>query len=350
VNENMEGYYLYDVVPPTLAFIGDLTNWYVRRSRRRFWAARTGDAAGDADKLAAFATLYEVLTTFSKTLAPVLPFLTERLYQELVVAVDPDAPVSVHHCDFPQAVPELIDRELEDQIATVRAIVTLGRSIRTTEKLKTRQPLAAATILTHDALIVKAVADHADLIAEELNVKSVRSSRDESELVELSCKADFSKLGPRFGSRVKEIAAAVAALAPDQIAPLLDGGSIDVEGESLTLDDVVISRTALPGVVVQTEGSLAVALDTTITDELRSEGMAREIVSRVQQIRRDSGFDVTDRITIRWASEDSLVGEAFARHLETISHEVLATEISTGTDVAPVILDGHELALEVSRV
>jgi isoleucyl-tRNA synthetase len=349
VNENMEGYYLYDVVPPTLAFIGDLTNWYVRRSRRRFWAARTGDAVDDADKLAAFATLYEVLTTFSKTLAPVLPFLTERLYQELVVAVDPDAPVSVHHCDFPQAVPELIDRELEDQIRIVREIVTLGRSIRTTEKLKTRQPLAAATILTHDAQVMKAVADHAELIAEELNVKSVRSSRDESELVELSCKADFSRLGPRFGPRVKEIAAAVAALDADQIAPLLDGGSIVAVGETLTLDDVVISRNALPGVVVQTEGSLAVALDTTMTDELRSEGMAREIVSRVQQIRRDSGFDVTDRITIRWASQDSLVGEAFARHLETISSEVLATEISAGTDADPVVLDGHELALEVSR-
>jgi isoleucyl-tRNA synthetase len=158
----------------------------------------------------------------------------------------------VHHCDFPQAVPELIDRELEDQIRIVREIVTLGRSIRTTEKLKTRQPLAAATILTHDAQVMKAVADHAELIAEELNVKSVRSSRDESELVELSCKADFSRLGPRFGPRVKEIAAAVAALDADQIAPLLDGGSIVAVGETLTLDDVVISRNALPGVVVQT--------------------------------------------------------------------------------------------------
>ena len=349
VNENMEGYYLYDVVPPTLAFIEDLTNWYVRRSRRRFWAARTGDSGSDADKLAAFATLYEVLTTFSKTLAPVLPFVTERLYQELVVRVDSGAPVSVHHCDFPQAVPELIDAELEAQIRVVRSVVALGRSIRTSEKLRTRQPLTEATILTHDPRVVRAVADHADLIAEELNVKSVRSSRDESELVTLSAKCDFSKLGPRFGPRVKEIAGAVAGLSGEELAPVLDGASLEVMGETLTLDDLVISRTALPGVVVQTEGALAVALDTTITDDLRTEGMAREIVSRVQQMRRDSGLDVTDRITIKWSSDDELVRRAFETHLETISNEVLAIDVAQGTDAAASELDGHSVSLEITR-
>ncbi len=349
VNENMEGYYLYDVVPPTLAFIEDLTNWYVRRSRRRFWAARTGDSGSDADKLAAFATLYEVLTTFSKTLAPVLPFITERLYQELVVGVDPDAPVSVHHCDFPRATPELIDAELENQIRVVRSVVALGRSIRTTEKLRTRQPLAEATILTHDPRVVRAVTEHADLIAEELNVKSVRSSRDESELVTLSAKCDFSKLGPRFGPRVKEIAGAVASLTPTELAPVLDGASIEVSGETLTLDDLVISRTALPGVVVQTEGSLAVALDTTITDDLLTEGMAREIVSRVQQMRRESGLDVTDRITLAWSSDDDLVRRAIETHLETISSEVLAVGVAQGTEAAASELDGHTVSLEITR-
>jgi isoleucyl-tRNA synthetase len=349
VNENMEGYYLYDVVPPTLAFIEDLTNWYVRRSRRRFWAARTGDTGSDADKLAAFATLYDVLTTFSKTLAPVLPFVTERLYQELVVRVDPDAPVSVHHCDFPQAVEDLIDTELEAQIRVVRSVVALGRSIRTSEKLRTRQPLAEATILTHDPVVVRAVTEHADLIAEELNVKSVRSSRDESELVTLSAKCDFSKLGPRFGPRVKEIAGAVASLTPDELAPVLDGDSLEVLGETLTLDDLVISRTALPGVVVQTEGALALALDTTITGDLRAEGMAREIVSRVQQMRRDSGFDVTDRIRITWSSDDELVRQAFGRHLDTISSEVLAIDVEQGTDAPVSELDGHTVALEITK-
>ena len=349
VNANMEGYYLYDVVPPTLEFIDDLTNWYVRRSRRRFWAARTGDTTGDADKLSAFATLYEVLTTFVTTLAPVLPFMTERLYQELVVAVDPDAPKSVHHRDFPVAATEWIDETLESQMAVVRSVVQLGRSIRTVQKLKTRQPLASATVLTHDPAVMQAVADHADLISDELNVKTVTSSRDEGELVELSCKADFKKLGPRFGSRVKDIASAVASLTSEQIAPLLDGATIEVDGEELGIDDLVIARNAKPGVVVETAGSLAVAIDTTIDDALRSEGMAREIVSRVQQLRREAGLDVTDRIVLAWESDDDLAASAMREHRETIAAEVLAVDIMVGSDAEPSDLDGRSVTLEVRR-
>ncbi|MDX1448119.1 MAG: isoleucine--tRNA ligase, partial [Acidimicrobiia bacterium] len=148
VNEQMEGYYLYNVIPPSLGFIDDLTNWYVRRSRRRFWAART--EADEADKLAAFATLYEVLTTFATVLAPVLPFITERLYQSLVAEKREGVPVSVHHLDFPVSDESLIDSELEQAMATVREVVTLGHALRSKHELKVRQPLRAVTVLTHD--------------------------------------------------------------------------------------------------------------------------------------------------------------------------------------------------------
>lgn len=348
INDKMEGYYLYDVVPPTLAFIDDLTNWYVRRSRRRFWTTRTGDDSDDAEKLAAFATLYEVLTTFSKTLAPVLPFMTERLYQELVVAVDVDAPPSVHHCDFPQAAMDRIDRDLEQQMQIVRSVVVLGRSIRTTERLKTRQPLSEATIITHDPAVEAAVTAHQDLIADELNVKRVKATREERGLVTLSAKADFSKLGPRFGPMMRDMATAIARLEPEQIESLLEGGAIDVNGETLTIDDIMITRDAVPGVIVQTEGALAVALDTTLTDELRSEGMAREVVSRVQQMRREAGLDVTDRVSVAWHSDDPLVVSALRDHGESIASEVLASELVAGTNLVTSQLDGHTIGLEVT--
>ena len=348
VNERMEGYYLYDVVPPIIAFIDDLTNWYVRRSRRRFWAGRTGDTTSDSDKLSAFATLYEVLTTFATALAPVLPFMTERLYQELVIAIDPDAPSSVHHQDFPMTNASKIDATLESEMRVVRDVVQLGRSIRTVEKLKTRQPLAAATVLTHDPEVVRAVAGHADLIAEELNVKTVSSSRDEAELVDLAAKADFAKLGPRFGKRVKDIAQAVSALTADELAPLLDGGTVEADGETLHLEDVLIVRTAKSGVVVRTEGSLAVALDTSMTQELRQEGIAREIVSRIQQLRREAGFAVTDRVITTWSSNDDVVRAAIRSHGEWIASEVLATELLEGVASSRFDADGHDVGLEVT--
>ena len=183
VNLLMEGYYLYSVVPPMIGFIDHLTNWYIRRSRRRFWRTRSDD---DTDKLAAFATLYEVLVTFSKVIAPVLPFVTEELYQRLVVEHRPtgvEGPLSVHHTDYPEPRSELISPELENAMKWVRQVVTLGRSLRVTHSLKVRQPLPSLTVLTRDAEAADAVASHAWLITEELNVKEVLVGRDDTEPV-----------------------------------------------------------------------------------------------------------------------------------------------------------------------
>jgi isoleucyl-tRNA synthetase len=346
VNEQMEGYYLYNVIPPTLGFIDDLTNWYVRRSRRRFWAART--AADEADKLAAFATLYEVLATFSTVLAPVLPFITERLYQTLVADLRADAPRSVHHLDFPSADQAVIDPGLESAMATVRGVVALGHALRSKHDLKVRQPLRTATVLTHDPAVKAAVAAHSDLIADELNVLGIDVASDETGLVELSCRADFKKLGPQLGPRMKEVAAQIAALGSDDVGRLLEGAVLDVAGVSVSAADVVVQRQAHQGVVVETAGGLAVAIDTTLDDDLVVLGAAREVISRIQGARRELDLAVTDRITVTWSSGDESVISAFARHGDVIAGETLATALER-VDAAPAQTDGFDLGLTLTR-
>ena len=351
VNAQMEGYYLYNVVPPILGFIDHLTNWYVRRSRRRFWRARGESGEGDADKLAAFATLYQVLTTFIEVLAPVLPFITEHLYQDLIGRHDPTAVRSVHHRDFPEASEALIDTELEASMAVVREVVRLGRNLRKKEGHRVRQPLSSFTILTHEPAIAAAVKTHGDIISEELNVKQVTATDDEASLVRLSAKANFRKLGPKLGAEMQTVAAGIAALGADQLQEILGGGSVAVAGHHVALDDVIVERTPVEGVIVETGADFACALDTTLNQGLILEGIAREIVSRVQRLRRDAGLDVVDRISLTWHSTDPDVIAAIESHQAVIAGEILATSMSEAT--APVgesfDLDGRSIWLSVER-
>jgi isoleucyl-tRNA synthetase len=350
VNTQMEGYYLYNVVPPILGFIDHLTNWYIRRSRRRFWRSRGENGEGDADKIAAFATLYEIITTFSDVLAPVLPFITEHIYQDLVARHDPEAPSSVHHRDFPMADESLIDQNLETAMAHVREVVRLGRNLRKREGHRVRQPLARLTILTRDAAVANAVQNHAQVIAEELNVKEVVVSSDETALVSLSAKANYRKLGPILGSGMGDAAEAIAALSSDQIEDLIAGGSRTLLGQTITLDDIVVERIPVEGTIVETGPEFACALDTTITPELRLEGLAREIVSKVQNMRRDAGFQVSDRINLTWRSSDGELAQALEQYLSHISNEVLATNIVRDDDLeaSEFTIDGHTIELEVA--
>jgi len=345
VNTQMEGYYLYNVVPPILGFIDHLTNWYVRRSRRRFWRARGESGEGDADKLAAFATLYEVLTTFVEVLAPILPFITEHLYQDLVARHDPAAVRSVHHRDFPEAQDSLIDTELESSMAVVREVVRLGRNLRKKEGHRVRQPLASLTVLTHDPEIAAAVKVHADIISEELNVKQVMASGDEAALVRLSAKANFRKLGPELGSEMQTVAAGIAALTAKDLEDILEGGSVEIAGHPITLADLIVERTPIEGVIVETGADFACALDTTLDETLVQEGIAREIVSRVQRLRREAGLDVVDRINLTWHSTDPEIGTAFAIHHDIIAGEVLASSVTAST--TPV---GEEFDLDARMI
>ncbi len=352
VNDEMEGYYLYNVIPPLVAFIDDLTNWYIRRSRRRFWRRRDAEsAAARIDTEAAFATLYEVLVTFTELMAPVLPFVTEVLYQGLVVnqRTNSSGPASVHHEDYPQAVSELIDPELETAMAVVRSIVTLGRGLRRTHGIRVRQPLSTLTVVSHDEKVRATVAAHTGLIGEELNVKTVATSGDERAHAHISAKPNYKLLGPRLGARMQELAAAIESLDEGSIARLLDGEELNVGGEVISLDDVAVGRQPLQGVVVASDAQVSVALDTTVTPELAREGFAREIVKVVQGIRRSKGLDVSDRIVLGWSSKSEEVKEVMARHRDWIAAEVLAVEIAERPGAGETIeVQGQTLHIDIT--
>jgi isoleucyl-tRNA synthetase len=349
VNQQMEGYYLFNVVPPILGFVEDLTNWYVRRSRRRFWRTRESD---DLDKLSAFATLYEVLGCFVTVLAPVLPFISEHIYQDLVVRLDRTAPASVHHCLFPVADEKVINRELEAAMETVRSVVGLGHGLRKQHRLKVRRPLKTVTVITHDEGQRQALKDHNDLIMDELNVRHVEVVAAGAGLVELSAKPDFRRLGPRLGSRMGQVAAAIADLRSDQIDYLAGGGGLDLAGTTITGADLVIQRSPAPGILVESAGQLTVALDIATDPSLEAEGLAREVVSRIQLLRREGGLAVTDRITVAWSTEDQRLADAILEHTGFIKSEVLATTIDrTSNDGSTMLdIDGVALGLSIDKV
>ncbi len=349
VNRQMEGYYLFNVVPPILGFVDDLTNWYVRRSRRRFW--RTRDE-GDEDKLSAFATLYEVLGCFVTVLAPVLPFISEHIYQDLVARLDPTAPASVHHRLFPLADEKIIDRDLEASMDTVRSVVGLGHGLRKQHQLKVRRPMKSVTVITHDEGQRQAVRDHTDLIMNELNVRHVEVVATGEGLVELSAKPDFRKLGPRLGPRMGEVAAAIERLGADQIDYLAGGGELDVAGTTITGPDLVIQRNSAPGTLVASTGHLTVAFDITTDPSLEAEGLAREVVSRIQLMRREAGLAVTDRIEVVWSTDDDRLADAIVEHSDYVKSEVLATAIERSSNDASTMLDidGVPLGLSIDRV
>ena len=324
-NRLMEGYYLYAVVSPALGFVNDLTNWYVRRSRRRFWRTREGH---EHDKRAAFATLYEVLVSFCRLLAPVLPFITEEIHTGLV----PNG-TSVHHTDYPMVVDEMIDDDLERSMAVARRVVTLGRSLRSDHAIGVRQPLARLTVVSRDPGVAAAVERHRGIIADELNVKSVTTSEDEQSVVELRAKANFSRLGPRLGAAVKQVADAIASLSGPEVLSLVETGRIALGDHHLTTDDVVIARRSRPGLVVASDAEISVALDTDLTGDLRAEGQAREVVSRIQRARRAQGLAVSDRIRIRYHSDDDELRTAIERHAGFVAGEVLATSMTADRTV-----------------
>ena len=346
VNAEMEDYRLYNVIPPILGFIDDLTNWYIRRSRRRFWSQRgSGD---DQDKIAAFATLYEVLVTFAKVAAPVLPFISEELYQRLVRDLDDTAAESVHHTDYPTANDAVINQGIEAAMQTVRSIVTLGHGLRKRHEVKVRQPLSVLTVITRDPAVAQAVKSHEALIAEELNVRSVHIDPVEDHIVHLSAQANFKSLGPRLGAATKTAAAEIANMSHETISSILDGGTVEIAGTSVTADDIVVRREPREGLVVAAEGTLSVALDVTVTAELAAEGLAREIVSVVQGVRRSAGLEVSDRISMLWQAENAELVDALSEHKTMIAGELLATSIERSHSAQSVAIEINEMPMTVS--
>lgn len=345
VNTQMEGYYLYKVVPPVLGFIDDLTNWYIRCNRRRFW--RSSDENSAHDKASAYATLHEVLVTFSKVLAPVLPFISEAIYQNLVVEPGMDAPDSVHLCDYPQADTTLIQPKLETAIGMARTVVGLGRTLREQHRLKIRQPLGMIQVVHHDEQVHEAIAKQLPLICEELNIKYGEVTNDDADLATLTFKANFKRLGRRLGKRMREAAQAIGAFTRTEWETLQKGGTITVADEPITADDVIVTREPKDDVVIATEGPLTVALDVELDDELRQEGLAREITSKVQRLRKDLGLAITDRIKLTWQTDDAEVLAALTAHGAYIAQETLAGPFTYRPESAPhaVDIDGRPLLI-----
>ena len=327
VNEQMEGYYLYKVVPVVLEFIEHLTNWYIRRSRRRFWRS-VEDEAGRQDKADAYGTLYAVLVEFSKILAPVLPFISEAIYQHLVVEMGDEGKESVHLCVYPEVDRSLIDESLELQVAKAREVVSLGRALREKYKLKTRQPLAAVTLVHHEETVRQALKAQAHLIAEELNVKQVNIDASDAELTTISFQANFKTLGRKFGRQMRDASAEIAKLTRDDWQVLQTGTTIDILGQAIGLDDVVIRREAQNDVVIETQGALLVALDTELTVALIQEGHAREAIRYIQQFRKDSGLEISDRINLQITTESKALLSALEINQDKISGEVLAASLN----------------------
>ena len=328
VTEAMDNYDLQRSVRPFVAFVEDLTNWYIHRSRRRFWKSQN-----DGDKLNAYRTLRYVLVQLCKVAAPFTPFIAEEIYRNLKGAGDPE---SVHLCDFPTANAGARDLALERDMAAVQTIVKLGRQLRVDNNLKVRQPLAKIRVAGANTRLD-------DLILDELNIKEVEYVADETTLCDVSFKANFKTLGRKCGPKMKAVAAAIAAM---------NGFSAPqtVEGVELTDEDVLVTRTPKAGMVVASEGAIVVGLETTLTPELVAEGNAREFVSHVQSMRKDADFEVTQRISVTVEADDEMKA-AIEAHRDYVTAETLATslEFATCGDAAAVDLNGHSTKIRVEK-
>ncbi len=319
VTSALDDYDLSAAIDPLINFIDQINNWYIRRNRRRFWKSEN-----DADKAEAYESLYYALKTFSLCAAPFIPFISEEIWQNL--KTDSDAE-SVHLADFPVYNAELRDEALEFRMETVQKAVSLGRSLRNKFELKNRQPLAAAELVTRNADERKVLEDMKETIAEELNVKNVHFHDQESDLVEYAAKANFKVLGKSLGPKMKLAASEIVKLDGNTIAQIVDGKTvtIKVDGEDVNLnaETIIVERTEKANLKVTNEGSITVALDTKITDELKKEGYVRDLIRGIQNLRKESGFEVTDRINLTLSGDEELKS-AYEMFSALISGETLA--------------------------
>ena len=342
VDDCLANYKVPETAKALQSFVDELSNWYVRRSRARFWAKGM-----EQDKINAYMTLYTALVTFAKCAAPMVPFITENIYRNLVCSIDASAPVSVHLCDFPTADESRIDAELERNMDEVSRIVVLGRAARNAANIKNRQPVAE--------MFVKAepLAEFfTDIIADELNVKSVKFRANMDEFVKYSVKPNFRVLGKKVGKAMGAVQTALKNLNGAAAKAELDRtGELRLGEFVLTAEDIEISVSQAEGFNVQSEGEISVALSTTLTPALIEEGFVREIISKVQTMRRDSKFEVTDRIKI-FAQGNAKLAEIVERNAAEIKAVTLADEIIGGaTDNSrDWDINGERIFIGVERI
>ena len=321
--DGFDSYQIQDATQALLSFIDDLNNWYIRRSRRRFWRSEN-----DSDKKEAYDTLYRVLMTVVKVACPLIPFVTEAIYLNLRTDKDPE---SVHLCDYPEYNEDERDFKLEDEMEIIMKTIEMGRALRAVSNLKVRQPLKEFVVVSRNAQHRENLEKNRDIILEELNVKDVKVRADESDLVSYSAKANFKVLGAKLGKSMKEVASIIQSFTDGDIASILDGKAKTLaysNGEiSITEGDLVVQRKEKEHVKVLNEGEITVGFDTEVTRDLYLEGIARDLVRLIQTERKESGFDVSDHISLTlWGDED--FREAVDAFSAFISKETLCSSLS----------------------
>ncbi|MBQ7432458.1 MAG: isoleucine--tRNA ligase [Lachnospiraceae bacterium] len=322
----LENYKINETTRVLQDFVDELSNWYVRRSRERFWAKGM-----EEDKINAYMTLYTALVTVSKLAAPMIPFMTEQIYQNLVCSIDASAPESVHLCSYPEANEAWIDKQLEDDMEDLLKIVVMGRACRNSANLKNRQPLAKMFIKAPFTLS----SFYTDIIEDELNVKSVEFTDDVRAFTTYNFKPQLKTVGPKYGKLLGQIR---------QMLPQLDGNAamdelnekgaitLHIDGTEVILekDDLLIEMTQMPGYVTENSGDVTVVLDSNLTEELIEEGYVRELISKIQTMRKEADFEVTDHITVAYAGSEK-IGALMERYAAEIQSSVLADRLTSET-------------------
>lgn len=345
VDEDLHSYRITQAALAVEEFTDELSNWYVRRNRSRYWSETLTD-----DKIGAYVTLYRVLTTLVKVAAPFVPFITEEIYQNLVVALDKDAKESIHLCTWPSYNAELVDEKLEAEMDMASKIVKLGRSARNGANIKNRQPLSKMLVSTKSL-----PAYYGDIIKDELNIKEVQFGADLSKYVNFEIKPNLPVLGRAYGKLIPAIRAEIAKKNQMELAQKVQNGGtevINVNGEEITLnsENLLVTMQGLEGYAFSGEGEMGVVLDTTITAELKEEGHLREIISKVQNMRKESGFEVSDKIKLYAAHNDMLL-EVIKKFEDFIKKETLSVEVlyNAEAEYTETTINGEKLDLKVER-
>jgi isoleucyl-tRNA synthetase len=331
-------------------FIDDLTNWYVRRSRRRFWKSEH-----DRDKGWAYATLYHVLVKLSRLLAPFTPFFTEAMYQNLVRSVYPDALKSIHHTRWPQFDPAVVDARLVEEMSLSRQIASLGLGARNSANIKVRQPLARAMAYAGGKLNLRS--ELVEIVMDELNVKAFEFVEEPRRLVNYRVLPDNKLLGPRFGAQFPKVRAAVAGADPSAVAEVVLAGqplSLEVDGQMVKLapEEIVVQTEPVAGLAVSSERGITVAIDANLTSELRAEGLARELVRRVQAMRKEAGFNIDDRIftSFQFDGKHDILSDVIENWSEYICAETLSTALREEELPEAAYSENHQIEGESIRL
>ena len=355
VNTEMEQYRLYNVVPALLDFLNELTNWYVRLNRRRFWSEADSSTAGKeaTDKQFAYQALYDVLLTFSKLMAPFTPFLADAIYTNLVTLQEAGAEESVHLEPFPDYDESQVDTRLEDAVARMQRVILLGRSLRNERKVKVRIPLQTLTILHRQQGILDELRPLEGYMQEELNVKEIVYSTAEAEKVTLSAKPNAQILGPRFGKAFGQIRKRITDLTIDQMLILEAGEPIQLNGDAFQPEEIQILRHAREGLPdIRSDRFISIDFPCELNDALIAEGLAREVVHYIQQLRKEAGYQVEDRIAVTYEA-DGRLRDAITQHQTYIQQETLARALvyrqPSGDQVQSVEIDGASLTVGVQR-